>query len=324
MTICPCSRLVQVVVLFVATLVMVQVQHCSVDAFHHHLVPVRSSPVFLSSSTRSVLSFSVIQMSVLSSDQQNDSSDDDEDDFSIRPTSSCMNQRRSLLHQAALFVTMTAVTTTTVSSTLLLRTPTAHASGGATAGRYTTIPIAKRRYYGRVQQAVHEFVEMGKDMKLSQQDATATSSSNKIQDFFDLQGTVIVPSKRTDVNGQCTKKDGDCRGKEIRDSRYNDMKASMYLLANAFRTDQQKPPDRLPTVKAARAFFQKVDSMEKIVVKSNKSKAAKVVDTAIVQLYVDALDILDAYLDLVELPPIDSGHYEQEFDTLVGESARIT
>ena len=32
------------------------------------------------------------------------------------------------------------------------------ASGGATAGKYTTIPIAKRRYYGRVQEAVHEFV----------------------------------------------------------------------------------------------------------------------------------------------------------------------
>lgn len=32
------------------------------------------------------------------------------------------------------------------------------ASGGATAGKYTTIPIAKRRYYGRVQQGVHDFV----------------------------------------------------------------------------------------------------------------------------------------------------------------------
>lgn len=32
----------------------------------------------------------------------------------------------------------------------------ANASGGATAGKYTTIPIAKRRYYGRVQEAVHE------------------------------------------------------------------------------------------------------------------------------------------------------------------------
>lgn len=34
----------------------------------------------------------------------------------------------------------------------LSNTPPAYASGGATAGKYTTIPIAKRRYYGRVQE----------------------------------------------------------------------------------------------------------------------------------------------------------------------------
>jgi hypothetical protein len=264
-------------------------------------------------------------MAILSDHQKdfhNDKDDDDDDDFSISPI---MNQRRSLLHKA-LWTTTTAVSAVVAiqqspsqsSSTLqqLLLAQAAWASGGATAGRYTTIPIAKRRYYGRVQQAVHEFVGMGKDMV--SQDMNAAS----IQAFFDPQGTVIVPSKRTssDINGQCTKKDGDCRGKEIRDSRWNDMKASMYLLANAFRTDQQKPPDRLPTVKAARAFFAKVDAMEKSV----RVKTPKTKDTATVQLYADALDILDAYLDLVELPPIDSGHYEQEFNTLVGETARIT
>jgi hypothetical protein len=115
----------------------------------------------------------------------------------------------------------------------------AYASGGATAGKYTTIPIAKRRYYGRVQQAVHEFLDMGPIVVKG--DMTVAT----IQTFFDPSSVVVVPAKRKDVNGQCTKKDGDCRGKEVRDSRYNDMKASMYLLANAFRTDQQKPPDRL-------------------------------------------------------------------------------
>ncbi len=39
--------------------------------------------------------------------------------------------------------------------------------------------------------------------------------------------------------------------------------------------------------------------------------------------FAKALDFLDEYLDLVELPPTDSGHYEQEFDTLVGKSARL-
>jgi hypothetical protein len=70
-------------------------------------------------------------------------------------------------------------------------------------------------------------------------------STLTIQTFFDTDATVIIPAKRKDVNGQCTKRDGNCKGTEIRDSRYNDMKVSMYLLGNAFRTDQQKPPDRL-------------------------------------------------------------------------------
>ena len=34
------------------------------------------------------------------------------------------------------------------------------ASGGATAGKYTTQPIAKRRYFGRVKQGVFEFLQM--------------------------------------------------------------------------------------------------------------------------------------------------------------------
>jgi hypothetical protein len=106
---------------------------------------------------------------------------------------------------------------------------------------HRTIPIAKRRYYGRVQQAVHEFLAMGPAV------VKADMTAAPIQLFFDVNGAVVVEAKRRDVNGQCTKKDGNCKGQEIRDSRYNDMKASMYLLANAFRTDQQKPPDRLRT-----------------------------------------------------------------------------
>ena len=72
-------------------------------------------------------------------------------------------------------------------------------------------------------------------------------SNPVVSTFFDVNGIVVVEAKRKDVNGQCTKKDNECKGREIRDSRWNDMKASMYLLGNAFRTDQQKPPDRLRT-----------------------------------------------------------------------------
>lgn len=142
-------------------------------------------------------------------------------------------------------------------------------------------------------------------------------TSPAIQTFFDPNAVVVVEAKRKDVNGQCTKKDNDCRGREVRDSRYNDMKAAMYLLANAFRTDQQKPPDRLPTVKAAKAFFKEMDAMENCIKKKKKN------DKEAVGHYLAALDILDGYLDLVELPPIDGGFYDQEFDTRVGESARI-
>ena len=41
----------------------------------------------------------------------------------------------------------------------------AEASGGATAGKYTTIPIAKRRYYGRVKQGVVEYLAVGAAVK---------------------------------------------------------------------------------------------------------------------------------------------------------------
>jgi len=74
------------------------------------------------------------------------------------------------------------------------------------------------------------------------------------------------------------------------------------------------------TVRAAKAFFARMDEMQKrVAVKKPKTE-----DPEAVALYAAALDILDKYLDLVELPPIDSGHYDKDFDTLVGETARIT
>lgn len=187
----------------------------------------------------------------------------------------------------------------------------ASASGGATAGKYTTIPIAKRRYYGRVKQGVHDFLAMGpnvleKDMSLP-----------KIQFFFDEKGVVVVEAKDKSIKGSCTKKDYNCKGREVRDSRYNDMKTSMYLLGNAFRINQQRAPDKLPTVILAKAFFKEMDAMEMAIKKPKKN------DVKSVGHYVAALDIIEKYLDLVELPPTERGYYDQEFSTLVGERARI-
>jgi len=131
-------------------------------------------------------------------------------------------------------------------------------------------------------------------------------------------GLVVVQAKRQDINGQCTKKDGKCKGTEVRDSIYNDMKASMYLLANAFRINQTKAPDNLPSVKAAKKFFKEMDFVEKAAKKKRQNDKESVVHFAA------ALEALDTFLDLVELPPTDTGHYDQEFDRAVGSSARIT
>jgi hypothetical protein len=97
------------------------------------------------------------------------------------------------------------------------------------------------------------------------------------------------------------------------------MKTSMYLLGNAFRINQQKAPDNLPTVKAAKKFFKEMNQFERRVLKNPKTN-----DAEAKLIFANALDLLDEYLDLVELPPTESGHYDQEFSTLVGESSRIT
>jgi hypothetical protein len=182
----------------------------------------------------------------------------------------------------------------------------------STINRDSTIPIAKRRYYGRVQAGIHDFLLIGPEV------VKGDMSSPAIKNFFDPQGLVVVQARRQDVNGQCTKKNADCKGAEVRDSIYNDLKTSMYLLANAFRINQTKAPDALPTVQAAKAFFKEMDAMEKRVKKGKEG------DKEAIGHYLAAFEILDEYLDLVELPPTDSGNYDKDFSRLVGESARIT
>jgi hypothetical protein len=58
------------------------------------------------------------------------------------------------------FLTTATIATSAAMLPIFTSNLPAYASGGATAGKYTTIPIAKRRYYGRVQEAVHEFLLM--------------------------------------------------------------------------------------------------------------------------------------------------------------------
>eukprot|EP00804_Cyclotella_cryptica_P026328 CCRYP_007665-RA/>CCRYP_007665-RA protein AED:0.41 eAED:0.41 QI:168/1/1/1/0.5/0.66/3/761/169 len=103
----------------------------------------------------------------------------------------------------------TVVTSASVGISILSSPSASNASGGATAGKYTTIPIAKRRYYGRVQEAVHEFLLMAPAV------IKGDLTDPTVQDFFDVTKTVVVEGKKKDINGICTKKDGDCKSTDI-------------------------------------------------------------------------------------------------------------
>ena len=80
------------------------------------------------------------------------------------------------------------------------------------------------------------------------------------------------------------------------DGNWKDSAAAGYLLANAFRRSSSTPPDNLPSVKKWKAFAGELDLLQK----SLKKKDVKGVNAS----YNKALDLLDAYLDAVELPPV--------------------
>ena len=128
----------------------------------------------------------------------------------------------------------------------------AEASGGATAGKYTTIPIAKRRYFGRVKQGVYEFLELGAEVKKGNLD------SIEVTGFFSQ--TLKIQSKRR--KSKCIASDS-CEVQDKFSSRFEDMKLCMFLLGNAFRMDSGKPPEKVKQVKEAKAFFAQVGRLER-------------------------------------------------------------
>lgn len=77
---------------------------------------------------------------------------------------------------------------------------------------------------------------------------------------------------------------------------WKDASAAGYLLANAFRRNSTTPPDSLPAVKKWKAFAAELDNLQK----SLKKKDVKGVKVS----YDKALTLLDAYLEVVELPSI--------------------
>lgn len=172
----------------------------------------------------------------------------------------------------------------------------ATASGGATAGKYTTIPIAKRRYFGRVKQGVYEYLGVGAALKAGDLQAAP------IEQFF--ADTIQVSSAKQ--KRQCIGDDNSCKTKEKFSSRWEDLKLSMYLLGNAFRTDSGKPPEKVKQVKEAQAFFVQVEKLRKARLKGDRKAAALT--------YAASIEALETFLNDVDLPPTAAPDYAQAAD----------
>jgi hypothetical protein len=78
----------------------------------------------------------------------------------LSESKSSVDNSQDVINTRRTFLTTATIATSAAMLPIFTSNLPANASGGATAGKYTTIPIAKRRYYGRVQEAVHEFLLM--------------------------------------------------------------------------------------------------------------------------------------------------------------------
>ncbi len=77
---------------------------------------------------------------------------------------------------------------------------------------------------------------------------------------------------------------------------WKDITAAGYLLANAFRRSSTTPPDKLPAVKGWKAFAAEQENLQKALKKKDIKKVK--------ESYTNSQPLLEAYLELVELPPI--------------------
>jgi hypothetical protein len=157
------------------------------------------------------------------------------------------------------------------------------ASGGATAGKTTTIPVAKRRYYGRVKQGVVTWILMRDAIN------AGDLKSQYIADFFagivyknEKKGTMFNPrkDKRTEL------------------SQWEDLQITVPLLGNAFRYDGGTPPMRVKGYVLGTKWLKDVEALKKQLEKNDED-----VDTA-KALLAKASEDLDPFLDEVDLPPL--------------------
>lgn len=176
----------------------------------------------------------------------------------------------------------------------------ASASGGATAGKYTTIPSAKRRFYGRVKQAIYQFLQMEGPI------LTGNLQDESIGKFFDKN---IIKRKGGQREAGCLEVFGsnNCVTKEKRTSRFLDFKAASDLLASAFRSSAEDVPRDLPQVKIIRACHKKITEMKTAIDEGDAAKAKL--------LYTKSKADLERYTKYVDLEPLASDEYTHPWDT---------
>jgi len=179
----------------------------------------------------------------------------------------------------------------------LIPTSASYASGGATAGGVYLLS-AKQRYNARVEAGMKKFLKLSSSFD--------SGDIETVKDFF------------------VTEEDGG----------WKDSSAAGYLLSNAFRRSSSTPPDKLPAVQVStsvvntffyftgsflliclkpllapqrfptvnkkwKAFAAEIDVLQKTLKKKDKKAAG-----AAKASYQKAVSLLDAYLELVELPPV--------------------
>jgi len=169
-------------------------------------------------------------------------------------------------------------------------------------GRFTTVTTAKRRYYGRVKQGVFEFLALGAAV------TNGELQSADVSGFF----AETLESQTARTRTQCEGGGDACVVEQRFSSRWEDMKTSMYLLGNAFRTSggtAPPPPDKVKQVKEAKAFMAQVEKLRKASVRGDRKDATL--------SYAAALDALSTFLNDVDLPPISDPEYRQRADTQV-------
>lgn len=170
------------------------------------------------------------------------------------------------------------------------------ASGGATAGKYSTIPSAKRRFYGRVRQGIYQFLQMEMPIK------AGNLQDPLVEDFF--AKNILKQVGGEQIRG-C--QFADCKTKEKRTSRWNDFKLASDLLASGFRYDASDVNDFLPQVRLIRSFAKKVEKINAAIGDNDVKKVQK--------LYTESKKELDMYTEYVELAHLDSEDYTHPWDT---------